>query len=164
MRLLFTVQRSTTSFSLSKMADLEASDTESNRTNSRINFDEYRSLFTRVRRSPMVQQKRPPSGGKLQLMDDSLRENRGAGIKMASLHENNVAFHRAAANGNIEEVRKFLSRENFVPDALDEYGFTALHYAVQHNKVSIANILLDFGAKVEVRGIDGSTPLHLAAR
>ena len=135
-------------------------DTDSNRANSRINVGEYRSLITRVRHSPMVQTKRPQSGGRLQLQDDSIR----LGLKMVSLQDANVAFHRAAANGNTEDVRKFLSEKKYDLDALDEYGFTALHYAAQYNKVFIVNMLLDFGAKVAVIGVDGSTPLHLAAR
>ena len=39
-----------------------------------------------------------------------------------------------------------------------------LHYAAQHNKVGLAKILLDRGAKIEARDEDQSTPLHLAAR
>lgn len=134
----------------------DMSDTESNRASSKVNLGEYRSLITRVRRSPMVQTKRPQSG----LHDESVR----FGMKMVSLQEANVAFHRAAASGNGEEVRKILSEKKYDLDALDEYGFTALHYAAQYNKVFIVNMLLDFGAKVAVVGIDGSSPLHLAAR
>ncbi|KAJ7385775.1 hypothetical protein OS493_013809 [Desmophyllum pertusum] len=55
-------------------------------------------------------------------------------------------------------------REKDDLDTFDEYGFTALHYAAQYNKVFVVNMLLDFGAKVAVAGVDGSTPLHLAAR
>jgi len=108
----------------------------------------------------MIQTKRPQSGGRLQLQDESLQ----LGLKMVPLQDGNIAFHRAAASGNSEEVRKVLAEKKYDLDALDEYGFTALHYAARYNKVFIVNMLLDFGARVAVVGIDGSTPLHLAAR
>lgn len=138
----------------------DMSDTDSHKAGSRVNLGEYRSLISRVRHSPMVQTKRAQSGGRLQLQDESVR----LGMKMVSLQDGNVAFHRAAASGNAEEVRKFVSGKKYDLDALDEYGFTALHYAAQYNKVFIVNMLLDLGAKVAVVGADGSTPLHLAAR
>lgn len=141
------------------MADGDMSDTDSH-TNSRVNLGEYRSLSTRFRRSPMVQQKRPHSGGRLQLHDESVR----MGMKMVPLQDRNVAFHRAVAHGNSEYVRKILSEKKHDVDAFDEYGFIALHYAAQHNKVFILNMLLDFGAEASVTGADGSTALHLAAR
>ena len=137
-------------------------DTDSNATSSTVNVrvGGYRSLISRIRQSPMSQAKRPQSGGRLQLQDESLR----LGLKMVPLRDGNIAFHRAAASGNSEEVRKVLAEKKYDLDALDEYGFTALHYAAQYNKVFIVNMLLDFGARVAVVSIDGSTPLHLAAR
>ena len=146
------------------MADRDSpGDTESNDTNSRRNVGGYRSLITRFRQSPMVQPKKPHSlaGSRPQLQDDSVRL---VGMKMVSLTDANIAFHRSAARGNTEEVRKFLSEKKEAVDALDEHGFTALHYAAQHNQVFIVNMLLDFGAQVAVTAMDGSTPLHLAAR
>ena len=142
------------------MSDRGIADKDSNTTSSRVNVGGYRSLISRIRQSPMIQTKRPQSGGRLQLQDESLR----LGLRMVSLQDGNIAFHRAAASGNSEEVRKVLAEKKYDLDALDEYGFTALHYASQHNKVFIVNMLLDFGASVTVVGIDGSTPLHLAAR
>ena len=137
-------------------------DMDSNATNStgNVRVGGYRSLIPRIRQSPMIQTKRPQSGGRRQLQDESLR----LGLKMVSLQDGNIAFHRAAASGNSEEVRKVLAEKKYDLDALDEYGFTALHYAAQYNKVFIVNMLIDCGARVAVVGIDGSTPLHLAAR
>lgn len=144
------------------MSDRDMGDMDSNATNSTVNVrvGGRRSLISRIRQSPMVQTKRPQSGGRLQLQDESVR----LGLKMVSLQDGNIAFHRAAASGNSEEVRKVLAEKKYDLDALDEYGFTALHYAAQYNKVFIVNMLIDCGARVAVVGIDGSTPLHLAAR
>ena len=141
------------------MADGDMSDTDSH-ANSRVNLGEYRSLVKRFRHSPMVQPKRPHSGGRLILQDESIR----MGMKMVPLQDRNVAFHRAVAHGNSEDVRKILSQKKYDVNSFDEYGFTALHYAAQYNKVFILNMLLDFGAEVSVTGVDGSTALHLAAR
>lgn len=137
-------------------------DSESNGSSSRPRVGEYRSLITRFRRSPMVQTKgtHSPASSRANLQDDSIR----VGMKMVPLQDANVAFHRAAARGNTEEVRKFVSEKKYPLDALDEHGFTALHYAAQHNQVFIVNMLLDFGTQVAVTSVDGSTPLHLAAR
>ena len=139
-------------------------DTESNGTDSTANMSEYRSLVTRFRNSPMVPKKTNSpqlgTGSRPQLRDESFR----FGIKMGPLQDANIPFHRAAARGNTEDVRRFLSERKYDVDALDERGFTALHYAAQNNRVFIINMLIDFGAKVGVTGVDGSTPLHLAAR
>ena len=63
---------------------------------------------------------------------------------MVSLTDANIAFHRSAARGNTEEVRKFLSEKKEAVDALDEHGFTALHYAAQHNQVKAHGIIHTF--------------------
>ena len=41
-------------------------------------------------------------------------------------------------------------------------GWTPLHFAAKDNRVGIASQLMDLGYKVNARGIDGTTPLHLA--
>ena len=129
-----------------------------------VNVNEYRGLMTQFRNSPIAQRKtNSPQVGtnsRAQLRDDSLR----FGMKMGPLQDANVPYHRAALRGNTDDVRRFLSEKKYAVDALDEHGFTALHYAAQNNHVFIINMLLDFGAKLNVTGVDGSTPIHLAAR
>ena len=147
------------------MADIDPGDSESNGTNSTVTVGGYRSLVTRLRNSPMLQKKTNSpqlgTGSRPQLRDESIREGF---IKLGPLQDANVPFHRAAARGNTEDVRKFLSEKKYAVDALDEHGFTALHYAAQNNQVFIINMLLDFGARIAVSAADGSTPLHVAAR
>ena len=141
-----------------------ANDIESNGTNSMANVGEYRSLMTKFRSSPITQVKsNSPQvgiGSRPQLRDDSFRY----GMKMGPLQDANIPYHRAAMRGNTDDVRRFLAEKTYAVDALDEHGFTALHYAAQNNHVFIVNMLLDFGANLNVTGVDGSTPLHLTAR
>lgn len=146
------------------MADLDPGDSDSNATNSTATVGGYRSLVTRLRNSPMLPRKTNSpqlgTGSRPQLRDESMR----VGFKLWPLQDANVPFHRAAARGNTEDVRKFLSEKKYAVDALDEHGFTALHYAAQNNQVFIINMLLDFDARIAITAADGSTPLHLAAR
>lgn len=85
-------------------------------------------------------------------------------IRMLSLRKKLVRAFKAAADGDLESLHSFLSEASNNPDFLDERGFSALHYAARYNQAKAASLLLDFGAKVDVRGEDGSTPLHLAVR
>lgn len=44
----------------------------------------------------------------------------------------------------------------------DEYGWTLLHHAAQRDRVALAQILLDYGARSGPRNKDGQTAAHLA--
>nr|XP_034371386.1 ankyrin repeat domain-containing protein 26-like [Arvicanthis niloticus] len=48
------------------------------------------------------------------------------------------------------------------PNAKDNHGNTALHYAVWHNKTSMVNILLEHNADICIRNKDNFTPYTLA--
>ena len=50
------------------------------------------------------------------------------------------------------------------PDAWDNYGNTALHYAAQQIKSDVLLMLLDRGASIDAQNDIGNTPLHLAAQ
>ena len=39
-----------------------------------------------------------------------------------------------------------------------------LHYAARHNHLEVITMLVDHGGDVNIRGDDGLTPLHYAAR
>ena len=48
------------------------------------------------------------------------------------------------------------------PNAVDEYGNTALHRAAEHGSVLRIHQLLNAGANLEARDLDGATPLIVA--
>ena len=54
---------------------------------------------------------------------------------------------QAARNGNIGQVTEILAEKaDVVVNAVDDRGFTALHYAVQNNHEDIAKLLILNGA------------------
>ncbi|WP_445168964.1 ankyrin repeat domain-containing protein [Mycolicibacterium sp. Dal123E01] len=50
------------------------------------------------------------------------------------------------------------------PNAMDDEGFTPLHFAAQFDCVEVIRLLLDAGATVDVASRNGTTPVHKALR
>ena len=71
-------------------------------------------------------------------------------------------LHRAAQNGNIEEVRRLLENGADV-NAQANNGSTPLHAAAEEGQREVVQLLLDGGADIEVRDMFGDRPLHMAA-
>lgn len=71
-------------------------------------------------------------------------------------------FHIAAALGDIEKVREFLSDGADV-DAQDKRGHTPLYHAVRKGHALAAKELIDAGAAVNAKRGFGGTLLHVAA-
>jgi len=69
----------------------------------------------------------------------------------------------AAFNGDAARVEKYLSNGGNT-EALDSAGYTALHYAARNGHLTVVQLLLDAGARVNAQTRSGcSTPLHKAA-
>jgi len=69
-------------------------------------------------------------------------------------------LHKAAYNGNIEQVKRLL-KNNPDPDERDSFGGTALHAAMFQKNMDVIKILIDYGFDVNVQGLaNGYTPLH----
>jgi ankyrin repeat protein len=74
----------------------------------------------------------------------------------------------AAAEGDAARVRAFLVREpRLVRDVTPRRGLTPLHVAAMScypGQIRVARLLIKYGAPLNARCDDGSTPLHYAAR
>ncbi|KAH9093214.1 hypothetical protein Ae201684P_008873 [Aphanomyces euteiches] len=70
----------------------------------------------------------------------------------------------AAQDGDIDHVRSFFEcRKAHLPlDFADDFGYTALHYACQWNRVDVVQYLLSRGANPDCTDC-GATPLHRAS-
>lgn len=47
-------------------------------------------------------------------------------------------------------------------NAIDEYGYTPLHSAAKNGYLEIVKVLVEQGADVNIRTVDGKTPAQLA--
>ena len=71
-------------------------------------------------------------------------------------------FLQAANDGNIEELEKLLSLGSNI-DCIASDKSTALHYAVNANKIEAIHFLINNKASVDAKNNKGLTPLHMAA-
>jgi len=68
----------------------------------------------------------------------------------------------AAQDGDLDRVRSFFDCGLKNIDFSDDFGYTALHYAAQWNRIEVVKYLLQKGANADVNEC-GATPLHRAA-
>lgn len=61
---------------------------------------------------------------------------------------------------NIPEVVEYLIKLKADLNALDKDGSTALHVAIRSNRVQNARLLVNAGARVDIKTREGDTPLH----
>ncbi|CAE7341779.1 ANK3 [Symbiodinium microadriaticum] len=68
--------------------------------------------------------------------------------------------HICALYGHVDILVILVTATN--ADIQDQWGFTALHYAVSNRKIQAVQFLLDFGANASLTSSAGSTPLQIA--
>lgn len=76
-----------------------------------------------------------------------------------------VPAHKAAYMGHVEVLRLLVAAERFaeVKDAQGPFnGYTPLHDASWHGHADAALVLLEAGARTDLKGFDGKTPGDLA--
>jgi cytochrome c len=79
-------------------------------------------------------------------------------------HSKNRPIHEYAAAGNVGAVAQDLSTNPHDLNLPDDAGRTPLDLAVIHCHTNVVLLLLDKGAKINVKAAGGATPLHLAAQ
>lgn len=82
---------------------------------------------------------------------------------------NETLLHTAVKFGRFNNVPndtvKYLIEKNVCPiDSVDDRCNTALHYACGTFMVDVVTILVEHGADINIRNIDGNTPFHFAAK
>ena len=90
---------------------------------------------------------------------------KGADQTVPDYYMKAIPLHKAAYNGNAEIIRILANAPGFhtVLDAQGpNNGYTPLHDAVWHGHVEAAEVLIKAGARKDLRGFDGKTPLELA--
>ena len=73
-------------------------------------------------------------------------------------------IHEYAADGNVAAVAQDLATNSYDLNLPDDAGRTPLHLAATHCQTNVVALLLDKGAKINVKASGGATPLHLAAQ
>jgi ankyrin repeat protein len=68
----------------------------------------------------------------------------------------------AIINDDLLQVKQLLEKGAEANISDDDANVTPLHYAVLHNKVSIAELLITAGANLNARSNEDQTPLELA--
>jgi ankyrin repeat protein len=76
--------------------------------------------------------------------------------------DDNTPLIRASFLGNVKLMKALIERGANM-DAVNDIGWTALHFAAQKNQQGAANLLLTSGCSVNARDPDGNTPLWRAA-
>ena len=80
---------------------------------------------------------------------------------------NAVAFHKAAYKGQPEILKLLVSDRNakkVINDMGPNNGYTPLHDAIWHGHTEAAKVLIDAGARTDLKNYEGDTPLELAKR
>ena len=82
-------------------------------------------------------------------------------------HSGSNLLHAAAFSGNIKVLRKLIEYGFTDIDAEKDGGYTPLHCASDIENLSggsVLRLLLEHGAGINVRELNGTTPLHVASK
>ena len=87
-------------------------------------------------------------------------------FKLVSLSPRSQQARDIVQDGTVRDLKDFLSDNSNVKslNSLDEEGVSLLHLSVRLNRVEVTRTLIDYGANVNIRLGNGTTPLHVAAR
>ncbi|XP_011702110.1 PREDICTED: ankyrin repeat domain-containing protein 49-like [Wasmannia auropunctata] len=72
------------------------------------------------------------------------------------------AMLSAAEEGNLDKIKKLLSKNCLLLDCTDKDGYTPLHRACYANNVQVVEYLLEAGARIDAKTQNEWQPLHSA--
>ena len=76
---------------------------------------------------------------------------------------NTALLCQAIVDGDLDYVQSWLAKEGNDPNTRDFTGRAPLHLAVSNSTIEVVQALIDAGARLVARLVDGKTALHLAA-
>lgn len=83
---------------------------------------------------------------------------------LAETHEGHTALYLACRqNGSIKTISALLNSVNDIANYGSTECVTPLHVASTQGKLEVMQLLIDYGAIIDVQDFDGDTPLHDAA-
>lgn len=91
----------------------------------------------------------------------------GADIGQRGYLMNAIPFHKAGYMGNAEIMKMLINHKDaqkYINDQGLNNGYTPLHDAIWHGNNEAAKILIDAGARLDLKTYEGDTPLDLAKR
>ena len=78
-------------------------------------------------------------------------------------HSCTDSLHTAAASGNVELVKEFITVKGYLPDSRDVYGNTLLYYAAFYGHCEMIKVLIqEFSCNVNIKGQYGNSLVHAA--
>ncbi len=87
----------------------------------------------------------------------------GADMHVVSKNENSaMPLHSALANNQVETATLLIDRGADIEARQTTYEYTPLHYAAAQGLTTVAQRLIDLGARTSAEGLDGKRPIDLA--
>jgi len=72
-------------------------------------------------------------------------------------------LHYTIMHGSLEAIQVLIKHLPQDINVRDQNGYTALHKAVSRGKLTVVQFLVESGARLDLSGLDGYAPIHVAA-
>ncbi len=83
-------------------------------------------------------------------------------VLLLSISFSQEGIFEAVRSGDLEKIKRLVKKENV--NLKDFEGASLLHVAAEFSHTEVVRFLIDSGADVNAKNLNGWTPLHLAAR
>jgi ankyrin repeat protein len=93
------------------------------------------------------------------MISSSIPDGRG---ETQRLTNTDFALKVACEREHLGVIHRLLKDGRFDPNLCDDDGYTLLHYAVVYERVEVAEVLLEYGARTDISNHSGKTALDLA--